>query len=76
MQVKTIENQDDESNSQSGSQSLLADASQSQLNSSIEYLPPNKAKRVSDSRIFSAKSIRQVAEVSCRFSNRRSFYKK
>ena len=71
IQIKTVESHEDENISQSSSQSLLADASQSQLNSSLEYLPPNKAPRaeVQDSKIFSAKSIRQVAEVRIYFTN-------
>ena len=67
VQIKTMESQDDESNNQSCSQSMLMDSSQSQLNSSFEYeyLPPNKVKRaeVLDSKIFSTNSIRQIAEV-------------
>ena len=68
VQVKTVEGVEEEGSSQCNSQSMLTDASQTQLNSSVEYeyLPPNKAKRteVLDSHIFSTKSIRQIAEVS------------
>lgn len=63
VQVKTMESQEDE-NSQANSQSMLADATQ--LSSSVEYLPPSKSTRddVTDSQIFSTKSIRQITDVS------------
>ena len=74
IQVKNIDMQVDDANSQA-SQSILAYCSQSQtqLSSSFEYqyLPPTKSQKIDkdpkstvpDAHIFGAKSIRQLTDV-------------
>ncbi|XP_065063497.1 meiotic recombination protein REC114-like [Rhopilema esculentum] len=70
--LKEIESQNNYVNSQQASQSLLHEESQSQLNLSFEYdyAPPNKTSKdehameipIQEAKIFSTKSIRQLAE--------------